>query len=269
MIHRDRNGKSLASWFRHWLAGTAVALFVPVAGQSVAASDCGMDTLVAVPSVVIESTTGQSGASDPLCEKVARRGTLRPVALPPQLRAAESRYELEYAEPMPAAELTFVVAHDVPQPPRQTRRFTVQLAEQFSPEQLPPSEGEPEDKSDDDSWLDIRPKSLANPSELNEGPRPKDISGMRDPDGVPRAVQLYEARLQRKDLCASSRFYHRPLYFEDQKLERYGASPGMLGRMPPVRSGVHFFGSVVLLPAKMVRTPPHHYVPTPCVCGCR
>ena len=62
---------------------------------------------------------------------------------------------------------------------------------------------------------------------------------------------------------------HRPLYFEEINLERYGYSVGLL---QPGVSAAHFFGSVVALPYKTWAEPPHqcvytlgHYRPGSCV----
>ncbi len=52
----------------------------------------------------------------------------------------------------------------------------------------------------------------------------------------------------------ASALYHKPLYFEQVRLERYGHSWGPC--LQPLMSGVHFFGSLPVLPYKMgVRTP--------------
>ena len=52
----------------------------------------------------------------------------------------------------------------------------------------------------------------------------------------------------------ASALCHKPLYFEQVQLERYGHSWGPY--VQPIMSGVHFFGSVPVLPYKMgVRTP--------------
>ena len=48
---------------------------------------------------------------------------------------------------------------------------------------------------------------------------------------------------------------HGPLYFEEPNLERYGYTHGIL---QPAISGAHFFGTALLLPAKLVFEPPHH-----------
>jgi hypothetical protein len=47
---------------------------------------------------------------------------------------------------------------------------------------------------------------------------------------------------------------HKPLYFEEVALERYGHSTGPFSQ--PLVSGAHFFGSLVVLPYKMGIDPP-------------
>lgn len=59
----------------------------------------------------------------------------------------------------------------------------------------------------------------------------------------------------------SPAFRHRPLYFEDTHLERFG-----MVRYPafrPIVSGAHFFGSLVALPYHATIVPPCHHVSTP------
>jgi hypothetical protein len=48
---------------------------------------------------------------------------------------------------------------------------------------------------------------------------------------------------------------HKPLYFEDVQLERYGHTVGPL--LQPIASGAHFFLTIPILPYKMGLTPPH------------
>ena len=48
---------------------------------------------------------------------------------------------------------------------------------------------------------------------------------------------------------------HKPLYFEEVQLERYGHEIGPL--LQPVVSTVHFFGNIAVLPYKMGIHPPH------------
>lgn len=54
-------------------------------------------------------------------------------------------------------------------------------------------------------------------------------------------------------------FYHKPLYFEQPNLERYGN--GTKRWLQPVASSVHFFGAIPLLPYKMLTQHPceKHY----------
>jgi hypothetical protein len=53
----------------------------------------------------------------------------------------------------------------------------------------------------------------------------------------------------------ASALCHKPLYFEEVGLERYGHSMGPL--LEPVHSGAHFFLNVAFLPYKMGINPPH------------
>ncbi len=53
----------------------------------------------------------------------------------------------------------------------------------------------------------------------------------------------------------ASALCHKPLYFEDVHLERYGHSWGPL--LQPVMSGAHFFGSVLALPYQAGMYPPN------------
>jgi hypothetical protein len=64
---------------------------------------------------------------------------------------------------------------------------------------------------------------------------------------VPRAEHDTLFFWQATNLC------HRPLYFEQNYLERDGRS---FGPVQPVVSGVQFFAGVPLLPLRMVRQPP-------------
>ncbi|PHS00476.1 MAG: hypothetical protein COA78_23790 [Blastopirellula sp.] len=52
----------------------------------------------------------------------------------------------------------------------------------------------------------------------------------------------------------ASALCHKPLYFEERALERYGHTTGPLTQ--PFVSGAHFFGNVITLPYKMGMNPP-------------
>lgn len=67
---------------------------------------------------------------------------------------------------------------------------------------------------------------------------------MHTPRQWPQITYMWKA----SGLC------HKPLYFEQVQLERYGHSWGPY--VQPIMSGAHFFGSVAILPYKMgIRTP--------------
>lgn len=53
---------------------------------------------------------------------------------------------------------------------------------------------------------------------------------------------------------ASPVFHHRPLYFEQPNLERYGNGPCRIAQ--PAMSSAHFLLSVPLIPLKMIHNPP-------------
>lgn len=68
---------------------------------------------------------------------------------------------------------------------------------------------------------------------------------------------------------AASASCHKPLYFEQVGVERYGHSSGPI--VQPIVSGAHFFGSIVMLPYKAGLHPPNeclytlgHYRPGDC-----
>ena len=48
---------------------------------------------------------------------------------------------------------------------------------------------------------------------------------------------------------------HKPLYFEEVQVERYGHTVGPI--LQPIASGAHFFVSVLALPYSMGMYPPH------------
>ena len=54
-------------------------------------------------------------------------------------------------------------------------------------------------------------------------------------------------------------FYHKPLYFEQPNLERYGQ--GTYRFLQPAASSIHFFGTIPLLPYKVLTQHPceKHY----------
>ncbi len=85
---------------------------------------------------------------------------------------------------------------------------------------------------------DISPEEGAFPQECPLG----------DEGFTPRAWPLVTYTWKASGLC------HKPLYFEEVALERYGHSLGPLAQ--PIISGAHFFGTVPILPYKMGMVPP-------------
>lgn len=53
---------------------------------------------------------------------------------------------------------------------------------------------------------------------------------------------------------AAPQFYHKPLYFQQVNLERYGIGP--CSPLQPAHSVMHFYGSTILWPAKMLWNAP-------------
>jgi len=93
--------------------------------------------------------------------------------------------------------------------------------------------------------LDIRPE---------EGELPRDLAAVkfqkegevRHLPGTNRPWPLYEFWWEAPAFC------HRPLYFEEVNLERYGYSHGLA---QPLLSGAHFFGKIPALPYLMTAEP--------------
>lgn len=124
----------------------------------------------------------------------------------------------------------------------------------------------PQSRSPRRSWLDIRPRSLEEQQAVPVTELPKDTSGLPPSMGEPQLAPLYTTDLQPADFCAAASFYHRPLYFEDYYLERYGISRGLCGRIPPVHSGISFLAHTLGLPVSMIHEPPHSCVRSGCIC---
>lgn len=78
---------------------------------------------------------------------------------------------------------------------------------------------------------------------------------------VPTECTLGDERFQPRDwepvdfMWTASALYHKPLYFEERQLERYGHTTGPFTE--PVLSGAHFFLNVAVLPYKMGMNPPN------------
>ena len=79
--------------------------------------------------------------------------------------------------------------------------------------------------------------------------------------GVPTECSLGDDKYQRREWLASTMTWkasglcHKPLYFEEVQLERYGHSAGTV--LQPVLSGAHFFLNIATLPYQMGMSPPN------------
>lgn len=93
--------------------------------------------------------------------------------------------------------------------------------------------------------LDIRPEEGELPRDLAAA-KFLDAGEVRHLPGTNRPWPLYEFWWEAPAVC------HRPLYFEEVNLERYGYS---YGRNQPFLSGAHFFGKVLALPYLMTAEP--------------
>jgi hypothetical protein len=78
---------------------------------------------------------------------------------------------------------------------------------------------------------------------------------------LPTECTLGNEQYRGRDFIASTMTWkasgvcHKPLYFEDVQLERYGHTRGPI--VQPFVSGAHFFANVALVPYKMGINPPH------------
>jgi hypothetical protein len=106
--------------------------------------------------------------------------------------------------------------------------------------------------------------------ELDDGPLPADHAAACwesiNANGPPTTTRCWAEFCY---LWDASCFFHRPLYFEEINLERYGYGCGDC--LQPGVSAAHFFGSVTALPYLMTVDCPHeceytlgHYRPGSC-----
>jgi hypothetical protein len=79
-------------------------------------------------------------------------------------------------------------------------------------------------------------------------------------DSAVAAPARQRAWPERELWWAATEFWHRPLYFDDVQLERYGQMRHPC--LQPILSGAHFFGNIPILPYKTGIDPPYELVPT-------
>jgi hypothetical protein len=100
---------------------------------------------------------------------------------------------------------------------------------------------------------------------LPDGDWPGDASDLDEEGTPPEQQEFYDPRLwggwaQSNYQWAATSLCHRPLYFEEVNLERYGYTVSPI--LQPAISGAHFFLTIPTLPYKMVVQPPHECVYT-------
>lgn len=113
-------------------------------------------------------------------------------------------------------------------------------------------------------WLDIRPK-LVDTEQVQLVPKhavPNDESGLVEIDPIATLCNHHASELNLRDFYRGATFCHRPLYFEDRSLERFGSIGCALKQCPPVHATLHFGFSVLALPAKAVIRRPWNHVPS-------
>ena len=137
---------------------------------------------------------------------------------------------------------------------------------------------------------DSKQPSLAQPAEheFKEGcPSPKDLKHIADLNtniapsegDLPHDCPLGNATFQPRAFVpitfswTASSLCHKPLYFDDVQLERYGHMYGPW--VQPIISGGRFFVNILLLPYEMGLEPPHeciytlgYYRPGDCALTC-
>jgi hypothetical protein len=110
------------------------------------------------------------------------------------------------------------------------------------------------------------------PGTLPPCPSPNDLKPINEilnsiaaQEGVfPPECSLGNPRYEPRQFCATtytwkaSGLCHKPLYFEEMALERYGHTWGPVPQ--PIVSAAHFFGSVILLPYQMGVHPPQECI---------
>lgn len=151
----------------------------------------------------------------------------------------------------------------------QQRRATghVQEVEQI-PAQAPqaeavaPPKGVFEEEAVEGVMADFKPIGrLAADIALPEGTAPTDYAA----EYFRRDGQYFQASgpeagwMRRSYYWQATGLCHRPLYFEEVNLERYGYECGVC---QPLASAAHFFGTIPLLPYRLVAEPPRECVYT-------
>ncbi|HUY89828.1 MAG TPA: hypothetical protein VMV10_13925 [Pirellulales bacterium] len=252
----------------------------PVAEAKVSQS---VDSADASPAIVL--TTAEEPAVDPFDDPFEDR---KP--------KPSKRSELKLFPVVRAAELQAIDTDEQAPPPADLDAFGRVPAERApdddaAPKQMPPDEA-PQDelpllgggRDGADAQLPGEDEFAQNPPiQAERCPTPRDLKPIGDitnkiaaePGLFPQECSLGEEPFQPRSFARTeftwraSALCHKPLYFEQPGVERYGHTFGPF--LQPVVSTGHFFASVIMLPYKMGLEPPWecvyplgHYRPGSC-----
>ena len=123
---------------------------------------------------------------------------------------------------------------------------------------LPPVPGS-EPEAIDGNWKPIGEVSVSIAPPPGELPADLAISRFAQAGEIHPPAVCYRDWSPMEYNWEASALCHGPLYFEELNLERYGYTWGV---WQPAVSAVHFFGTIPLLPYKMVVQPPHECIYT-------
>lgn len=208
---------------------------------------------------------------------VIRAAQLRPID-PDEIEESEpaAPIELDAFDQIPAEETIELDAFD--QIPAEETPADETAPREITEEQLPPA------RSEGDAAMPGEDEFAQNPAiQAEKCPTPRDLKPISEitnkiaaePGLFPQECALSDEpfqprRFARTDFTwKASALCHKPLYFEQPGVERYGHTWGPF--LQPVVGSAHFFGSVILLPYNMGVEPPWecvyplgHYRPGSC-----
>ncbi|MCC9603438.1 hypothetical protein LOC67_23055 [Stieleria sp. JC731] len=107
-------------------------------------------------------------------------------------------------------------------------------------------------------WLDIRPRNIESEQQelIATEELPQDDSELPVVNSIQHIYTAARSDFVLRDFMWSGTFCHRPLYFEDPYLERYGMATGCLHRVPAVQSAANISWKTTLLPVSLAFDPP-------------
>lgn len=220
-----------------WLASLAIAL-------SVASADALASETASQPSILKIRSVGSSAATPAhraaktapptTLKKLAHAAHLQPTPAPAPPMFADEVDQVGYEEEEYTGEEAFIVEEE----------GDVQLVQ--TNEELRREEPQVNRK---DGFVDCKIKNQRAIGELTDATQ---ASGTTFPPECPAPfTKPFEPRSWEETtfMWKASALCHKPLYFEDVQLERYGHSWGPV--VQPVISGAEFFATVPILPYKM------------------